>query len=362
MSVNEGVVYAMALFMALGAADRICGGRFGLAERFEEGIMAMGALTLSMAGVICLAPVLAGVLRPVVVPVYAFLGADPAMFAGTILANDMGGAALAAELAGSPEAGQFGGLLVGSMLGATVVFTIPVGLGIIRPEDRPYLAKGVLAGVVVIPLGALAGGLTAGFGLLFLLKNLLPIVIIAALIVLGLWFAPGGMIRGFTLFGKGVTAVATAGLAIGILQALTPLVLLPGLNPLGDALATVGEIAIVLAGAFPLVFVVTKLFQKPLMGLGRVLGVNDRAAAGLVATLANNIPMFGMLGEMDPRGKVVNVAFAVCAAFVFGDHLGFTAGYAPEMIVPMIVGKLTGGIAAVPVALLLAKGEGNGQK
>ena len=82
-----------------------------------------------MIGIICLAPVLAGLLRPVVVPLYSFLGADPAMFAGTILANDMGGAPLAKELALTPEAGQFGGLIVGSMLGPTVVFTIPVALG-----------------------------------------------------------------------------------------------------------------------------------------------------------------------------------------------------------------------------------------
>ena len=95
MSVNEIIVYIMVLFMALGAVDRIIGNRFGLGEKFEEGIIAMGSLALSMIGIICLAPVLAGLLRPVVVPLYSFLGADPAMFAGTILANDMGGAPLA---------------------------------------------------------------------------------------------------------------------------------------------------------------------------------------------------------------------------------------------------------------------------
>ena len=58
---------------------------------------------------------------------------------------------------------------------------------------------------------------------------------------------------------------------------------------------------------------------------------------------------------MDDRGKVVNLAFAVSAAFVFGDHLGFTAGFAPEMIGPMIIGKLTGGISALVVALWLTK-------
>ncbi|MBS6281509.1 ethanolamine utilization protein EutH [Intestinimonas massiliensis (ex Afouda et al. 2020)] len=357
MSVNEIIVYIMVLFMALGAVDRIIGNRFGLGEKFEEGIIAMGSLALSMIGIICLAPVLAGLLRPVVVPLYSFLGADPAMFAGTILANDMGGAPLAKELALTPEAGQFGGLIVGSMLGPTVVFTIPVALGIIRPEDQEFLARGVLAGVITIPIGGLVGGLAAGFPLMMVLKNLIPIVLIAVLIALGLAFIPNGMVKGFQVFGRFVIIVITVGLAAAIVEALTGITLIPGMNPIEEGYATVGGIAIVLAGAFPLVFVITKVFRKPLMRLGHLLGMNDIAAAGLVATLANNIPMFQMMGDMDRRGKIINVAFAVSAAFVFGDHLGFTAGFDAAMIFPMIVGKLVGGVTAVAAAMLLTRKE-----
>ena len=357
MSINEIIVYLMVVFMALGAVDRILGNRFGLGEKFEEGIMAMGSLALAMIGIICLAPVLANLLRPVVVPLYQALGADPAMFAGTLLANDMGGAPLAQELALTQEAGQFGGLIVGSMLGPTIVFTIPVGLGIIKAEDRPYLATGVLAGVITIPIGSFAGGLAAGFPVAMVLRNLIPIVLIAVLIAVGLWLIPGGMVKGFTVFGKIVVIVITVGLAAAIVETLTGLVLIPGMNPIDEGFSTVGAIAIVLAGAFPLVFVITKVFRKPLMGLGHLLGMNDIAAAGLVATLANNIAMFNIMGEMNPKGKLLNVAFAVSAAFVFGDHLGFTAGNNPDMIFPVIVGKLVGGVTAVAAAMLLTRKE-----
>ena len=357
MSINEIIIYIMAVFLVLGALDRIAGNRFGLGEKFEEGIQAMGALALAMIGILCLAPVLSDLLRPVVVPVYTFLGADPAMFAGTILANDMGGAALARELALTEEAGQFGGLIVGAMLGPTVVFTIPVGLGIIRAEDRPALATGVLAGVITVPIGSFAGGLAAGFPVMMVLRNLIPIVIIAALIALGLWRAENAMVRGFEVFGKLVVAVVTVGLAAAIVEALTGFVIIPGMAPISDGFETVGTIAIVLAGAFPLVFVITKLLRKPLMAAGRWLGINDAAAAGLIASLANSIATFGMVGDMNRRGKVVNIAFAVSAAFVFGDHLGFTAGFAPEMIGPMIVGKLVGGVSAIAVAMWLTGKE-----
>ena len=354
MSVHEIIIWIMAVFAVLGALDRILGNRFGLGKEFEEGILAMGSLALAMIGVITLAPVLAAVLKPVIVPAYRFLGADPAMFAGTILACDMGGGSLAQELTTDSRA-LLGGVLTGSMLGATVVFTIPVAMGILRPEDRGFMAKGILCGIVTIPVGVLVGGLVAGFPVLLVLRNLIPIVLIAALIALGLWKFEKGMIKGFGIFGKLIIALITVGLTAAIVEALTGFAILPGMNPIEDGFHTVGEIAIVLAGAFPLVYVLTKLLRKPLLKLGGLLGVNDAAAGGLIASLANSIATFGLLKDMDDRGKVVNVAFAVSAAFVFGDHLGFTAGFAPEMLPAMILGKLAGGISAVAVALLLTR-------
>ncbi len=357
MSVYEIIIWIMAIFAVLGGLDRIIGNRFGLGKPFEEGILAMGSLALAMVGIISFAPVLASLLKPVIVPVFGFLGADPAMFAGTILACDMGGGALAAELTSDPQAALLGGVLTGSMLGATIVFTIPVALGILAPEDRAPLAKGILCGIVTIPVGVFIGGLAAGFPLGMVARNLIPIVIIAVLIALGLWKFEKGMIKGFTVFGKGVTVVITIGLAAAILEALTGFALIPGMAPISDGFETVGAIAIVLAGAFPLVFVITKVLEKPLLKLGKLLGINDTAAAGLIASLANSIATFGMVKDMDSRGKVVNVAFAVSAAFVFGDHLGFTAGFAPEMLLSVIAGKLTGGITAVAVAMVLTKKE-----
>lgn len=358
MSINEIIIYIMVIFAALGALDRIFGSRFGLGEKFEEGIMAIGALSVSMVGIIALAPVIANLLKPVIVPLFGLLGADPAMFAGSILANDMGGAPLAQALALNKDAGNFGGLIVGAMLGPTIVFTIPVALGIIREEDRKYLATGVLAGVITIPIGSFVGGLVAGYSIVMVLKNLIPIIIFAVLIALGLWKFENAMVKGFTYFGKFVVAVITLGLGVGIIEQLTGIVLIPGMNPISEGFEVVADIAIVLAGAFPLVYVITKVFKKPLMGLGKVLGMNEMAAAGLVASLANSIPMFGMMKDMDDRGKVLNVAFAVSAAFVFGDHLGFTAGFNQDMIFPMIVGKLVGGITAVIAALVLVRSKG----
>lgn len=361
MSADRILIGIMAAFAVIGGIDRILGNRFGFGQEFENGILAMGSLALAMVGIIALSPVLASVLRPVVVPVYRFLGADPAMFAGSILACDMGGGALAMDLTENRAAALLGGVITGSMLGATVVFTIPVSMGIVAERDRPFLAKGILCGVVTIPIGVLVGGLVSGMEFVSVVRNLVPIVILAGLIALGLWKAEDAMIAGFSGFGKGITALITVGLFSIIVETLTGFVLIPGLNPITAGYETVGTIAIVLAGAFPLVKAVTMLLRKPLMGLGKLLRVNETAAAGLIATLANSIATFGLVKDMDDRGKVVNIAFAVSAAFVFGDHLGFTAGFAPELLPAVIAGKLAGGVSAVAVSLLLTR-KGNGKR
>lgn len=57
---------------------------------------------------------------------------------------------------------------------------------------------------------------------------------------------------------------------------------------------------------------------------------------------------------MPPRDKVLSIAFAVCAAFSFGDHLAFNANFQPNMVAPLIIGKLAGGVIAILLALWLA--------
>lgn len=349
------LLVVMGGFALLGAIDRVLGNKLGLAREFEKGILTMGELALAMIGIITLAPVLANLLRPVVVPVFSFLGADPAMFAGTILACDMGGAALAQGLTADPEAAILGGLITGAMLGATVVFTIPVAIGILQEADRPFFAKGVLCGIVTIPVGILVSGLVAGIPLGKILRNLVPILLIGGAVAVGLWKWERQLLTAFGYFGKGITILVTLGLGLAIFRGLTGMAILPGMEDIGKGFQTVGEIAIILAGAFPLVAVVTKLLQKPLGALGRHLGVNDVAAGGFVATLANSIATFDRVKNMDDRGKVLNVAFAVSAAFVFGDHMAFAASFAPEYLAPLVIGKLAGGISAVFVALWLTR-------
>lgn len=355
MSFNEILMLVMAIFALIGGLDRLIGDRFGLGKKFEEGILTIGPLSMSMIGMICLAPVLAEGLGIIAIPLLGLIGADPAMLAGSLLANDMGGAPLAESLAVDPNAGLFAGYIVASMMGVTVVFTIPTALYLSDPADREELSLGILCGVITIPLGCLAGGFAGGFSPRMVLINTLPVLIFALLLALGLWKIRAVMLKGFAVFGKIVGGIITVGLTLGILRWLTGWTPLPAMTPIEEGFSTVAGIAIVLAGAFPLVELLTRLLRRPMLWLGKRLRINEQAVTGLIASLANSIPTFSLLKDMDRRGKILNMAFAVSAAFVFGDHMGFTAGVRPEMVPAMIVGKLVGGITAVILALLISK-------
>ena len=140
--------------------------------------------------------------------------------------------------------------------------------------------------------------------------------------------------EGFAVFGKVVVALITLGLAAAIVESLTGLVLVPGMAPIEEGFVTVGAIAIVLAGAFPLVYVITRVFQKPLLRLGRLLGMNDVAAAGMVATLANNIPHVPDDGRHGSPGQDHQRGLRRVRLLRVRRPPGFTAGFDSTMLFP----------------------------
>ena len=125
------ILWILALGALLGGLDLLIGNRFGLGERFEEGFKLLGPTALSMAGILCLAPLLSGALESTLAPLWRALGLDPAMLGG-ILAIDMGGYQTAKSLAQDAAIGRYAGILVAATLGCTVTYTIPLGAGMLR--------------------------------------------------------------------------------------------------------------------------------------------------------------------------------------------------------------------------------------
>lgn len=360
------VVGIMTLFALVGIVDSLfLKNKLGLGEEFNRGIEMIGPLCLAIVGIIALVPEMQWVIEHTLTPVYRSLGLDPSMAVTSILAIDMGGFQLAESVAIDSLVGKWAGIVYGSMMGATIVFTIPVGLAAIEKKDVAAFSKGVLYGIAAIPFGTFVGGVVMGIPVRTVLMNLIIPVILSAIIILCLALWPRQTTAVFRVFSVIINIVAMVGLGLAMVKdlILTPLSSnglfqienVPFFSSLGstaDGIAVAGSVGLVLAGALPFVFCLNKWLRRPLAGLSGKFGITDAGITGFLLSSANNMAMFATMSKMKEKEKIVNTAFAVCAAFIIGDHLAFSAANAPDTIAPMMLAKLVSGIIAVVIALV----------
>lgn len=379
------VVYIIMACAFAGAVASVIKPESELGQQFVAGIDSIGPIFLPVAGIMAAAPYLTAFVSSVFGPVYGALGADPAMAATTFIAVDMGGYQLADALAHTRESWMMA-MITGYMAGATIVFTIPVALKMLQKKDRKYLALGVMSGLLAIPIGVLVGSviiavanpvirevvstnseatyqLALSFAQIGL--NLVPLIIICVALALGLRFAPDAMIKGFIVFGRVLESVLKLVFVLAVIEYFTGVFTTVfgsfGFDPIiADeedifrALEVSGAIGMMLCGAFPMVYLIRRYLAKPLAKIGGVFGLSSDATTGLLAASANVLALLAMVKDLKARDKVITLAFAVCCAFLFGDHLSFTANFQPSMIVPVLIGKLSAGICAIAFAMLLA--------
>ena len=355
---DRAIMWIMAAGALIGGADRIFGNHLGLGKKFEEGFLLMGSTALSMAGIICLVPLLSKLLGALGALLLKPLGIDPAMLAG-ILAIDMGGYQLAMELAADPLVGRFSGIVVGAILGCTVTFTIPIGMGLLDADSRPDFARGILFGLISMPVALILGGVVCGLGLGTALWQSLPVLLVSLLLLLGIWKRTDAMIRGFSVFATCIRILATLGLMLGAVTYMTGFELVPGLAPLSEAMEVVAAIAIVMLGSLPVAELMQRALKRPMVWMQRATGMNSASAAGLLIGMVSVLPAIALVKDMDRRGRIINAAFMVCAASCFAAHLGFTAGVDATMLPALLVSKLAGGALGAALALFATRKKSN---
>lgn len=383
--IGNYVLYVIMFCAVLGAFAAIRDSEKGLGREFMEGIHATGHIFVPAAGIMASIPYLTVMIESVFGPFFNALGADPALAATMIIASDMGGYHLASALAASKEA-LIMALITGFMGGATIVFSIPMGLAMLDKRDHKYMALGIMSGILTIPIGVMIASailvfsnpmvrevvatngeatyeLAMGLGAVF--ANLLPIIIFVVALALGLRFLPDLMIKGFIAFGRAMDALIKLVLVFSIVEYFTGFFTIVlggwGFDPIiadaedqTRALETAGYIGIMLAGAFPMVYLLRKYLGGPLEALGGKVGLSAVGSAGMLATIANILAMFRLVRFMPPKDKVLNIAFGVCAAFLLGDHLSFTANFQPTIILPVLIGKILAGFTAIGLAYWLS--------
>ena len=356
------ITIVVLLFSLIGAIDYLAGNKFGVGKEFEKAFSLFCPMALSMLGMIVIAPGIGVWLTPVFDGFYRVFGIDPSILPASIFANDMGGMPLAQSICKSEAIGNFNAFVVSSMMGCVISFTIPFSLGIVRKNQHKELFFGLLCGIVTIPVGCFTAGLVCGLKPVALVFDLLPLILLSGLICVALVFFPEICIRCFTGFGFFMKLLGIAGLACATFTFLTKIELFPAFDTFENAVLVCANACVTLSGALPFMFLVAKLVGKPLDKLGAKMGINGISTLALLGNLVTNASVFGTMDKMDKKGAVLNAAFAVSAAFVFGSHLAFTMAYDNRYVAPMVVGKLVAGICAVILALVIYKPETESEK
>ena len=346
------------LFSIFGAIDCILNNRFGVGKEWERGFHLMGTMSLSMIGMIVLAPWMGDLISNKLGKFVANMPFDISVIAGSLLANDMGGATLAVSVARDEQLGYFNGLIVAAMMGATISFTLPLAMEVVEKRQQRAMLFGLLCGIVGIPFGCFVAGVVVGIAIGKLLVNLIPLIVLAGLLAIGLMKIPNLCVKIFRGLSIGIKIFITFGMVIGIVRFLTGYELLHHTAPIEDAIMIVFNVSVVMSGTFPLVHLVSKLLRKPIMLIGNKIGINKTSTMGFLTTTASNVTTFAMMKNMDERGVILNSAFTVSGAAVFAGHLAFTMSFEESFVPSVMIGKLVAGIISVGIAWLAVR-KGN---
>ena len=349
------VLIIIGIFFVISGLDYINNNKLGLGDKFKEGMVSMGPIAISMVGIYSLSPLIGKAIGYLLTPISNLIGIDPSIFPSMFLAVDMGGLGIAEGLSSNIEMYWISGVIIASTLGATISFSIPLALGIIENKYLGDLTKGLLYGIITLPIAPIISGLLLGLDIKVLLFNMLPLIIFALLLAFFMNKFKDKTVLVFIKLGKAIQLVSIIGiLFLGFLSIV-------GIKPIGDilpieeALSVVGKIAIFLGGAYPLINFITEKFSKSLNKIGKEINLDEFSIAAFLGTLASNIILFKSFSKMSAKGRVALTAFSVSGAFVIGGQLGFVSLKTPEIINIYILSKLLAGISALVLALILFK-------
>ncbi len=351
---NTIIMWTLAVCAVLGGLDKILGNRFGLGKRFDEGFELLGPLVSGMAGILVLSPLMAKGLRAVISPFFIKIGIDPAI-ASSLLAIDMGGYPLAMDLGIDRRVALYSGIIAASIFGCTISFTIPVGFSLADKRTSQDFALGIIYGLIAMPVGLIVGGAACGLSVLETIWQSLPLMLLAVLMMIGIRLNTERMVRVFNVFAKFISLLCVVGAILGTFEYLTGVAILPGLMSMKEAMTTAVLCGITMLGSLPFMGIVTAILKKPLAAMGTKLRMNDSGISSMVMTIFSVTTSLASIRDMDRRSVIVNAALFVSASDALSAHLGFCAAVEPGMVSALLAAKLSGGLAALLLALVLTR-------
>ncbi len=118
---------------------------------------------------------------------------------------------------------------------------------------------------------------------------------------------------------------------------------------INEALRIVFQMSIIVCGSLVFCEIILRKFSNQIERVGQILNIDKYSVMGIILSFGTSIAMLPF-SKMNRKGKILNAAFSLSGAFVFGGQLGFIASVNPASVTWFVVVKLVAGILGLVIA------------
>lgn len=315
----------MLVFALAGLIDKMFGSKTRLSSSFDQGLLTMGTMTVSIMGVSCVGVEFISNHSDLILSYLSTMPFDPSVIGGMLLAADMGGFAVSSQLTSDAQMLVLNGVVLSSLFGQFVTFQLPVFTSAAKKEELPSILKGFIIGIIVIPLGLVVSGLLLSLDFLTILRQMLPILILCAILAIGLMKASERILSIFQVVVKLTQFLVYALFLLTILGVFIPKMAYAEISSVQEISIIILKSTIVICGSMVLCQLILKFFRAMLQKLALKLGTNEISIVAMLLNCATSLAILPLLGKMDHKGRMLNAAFSVSGAYVLGGQLGFVS-------------------------------------
>lgn len=345
----------MLIFALIGFIDKMFHFKWGLSETFDKGLSTMGSLSVSIIGIYCIGMTFVQNNIEILSKLNNILFFDTSVLIGSLLAPDMGGYPIVSQISNDIGMIVFSGVLLSSTLGCTISFQLPIFLSFLEDKEIGNLMKGFIVGIIMIPVGMIFSYPFLNIELNKFIINLLPILIICLIVTILIIKLPKQTVKVLGIFANIIKALSYLLFLMVIAGLYLPSLQYAPLSLVQESALMVLKMIIIVCGSMVLSEIILKYGSKYIQNTADKLGVNKESVIGFILNCASSLAMLPLYSKMNKKGKLMNAAFSVSGAYVFGGQLGFIAGVCNESVTVYVLIKLLCGILAVLLINIIYK-------